>query len=71
MRSRRLQTRGPRRRRADASTRVGSAGLLRSVPWLRFENCQRWHTYIRLYIRPKGEHSPSLVDDLTTDSWLP
>jgi hypothetical protein len=38
--------------------------LLRSMPWLRFENRQGRH----IYIRPKGEHRLSLVDDLTADA---
>lgn len=41
-----------------------SATLLRSVGWLRFQNAQGRN----IYIRPKGEHSLSLVDDLTAQS---
>ena len=35
--------------------------LLRSVAWLRHQNREGWN----IYIRPKGEHNLSLVDDLT------
>jgi hypothetical protein len=35
--------------------------LLRSIPWLRFENMRGRN----IYIRPKGEHHLSLVDDLS------
>jgi hypothetical protein len=38
--------------------------LLRSVPWLRHQNCAGRN----VYIRPKGEHDLSLVDDLTKDA---
>ena len=34
--------------------------VLDSIPWLRFQNAQGRN----VYIRPKGEHSLSLVDDL-------
>src|SRR5579884_1612540 len=34
--------------------------VLASIPWLRFQNAQGRN----IYIRPKGEHSLSLVDDL-------
>jgi hypothetical protein len=38
--------------------------LLKSVPWLRFQNSQGRN----IYIRPKGEHHLSMVDDLTADA---
>ena len=38
--------------------------LLRSVPWLRLQNRNGWH----IYIRPSGEHELSLVDDLTSEA---
>lgn len=38
--------------------------LLRSVPWLRLQNLQGRN----IYIRPKGEHALSLVDDLKADA---
>lgn len=38
--------------------------LLRSVPWLRYQNANGRN----IYIRPKGEHSLSLVDDLTKEA---
>jgi hypothetical protein len=38
--------------------------LLRSVPWLRLQNRDSWH----IYIRPEGEHELSLVDDLTSEA---
>jgi RepB DNA-primase from phage plasmid len=37
--------------------------LLRSIPWLKHQN----HDGRNIYIRPKGEHKLSLVDDLTSD----
>ncbi|MEO8663386.1 MAG: RepB family DNA primase [Bryobacteraceae bacterium] len=37
--------------------------LLRSVAWLRLQNSQGRN----IYIRPKGEHNLSMVDDLTKD----
>ena len=37
--------------------------LLRSIPWLRHQNRDRRN----IYIRPKGEHNLSLVDDLSAD----
>lgn len=40
------------------------ATLLKSVPWLRYQNSQGRN----VYIRPKGEHHLSMVDDLTADS---
>jgi len=41
-----------------------SATLLRSVPWLRYQNSQGRN----IYIRPNGEHQLSMVDDLTADA---
>jgi hypothetical protein len=38
--------------------------ILKSVPWLRHQN----RTGRNIYIRPKGEHDLSLVDDLTKDT---
>ena len=38
--------------------------LLRAVPWLQLQNQAGRH----IYIRPKGEHSLSLVDDLTAEA---
>jgi len=38
--------------------------LIRSVPWLRYQNSQDRN----IYIRPKGEHHLSMVDDLTADA---
>ena len=38
--------------------------LTRSIPWLRLQNADGRN----IYIRPKGEHDLSLVDDLTTAS---
>ena len=35
--------------------------VLRSIPWLRLQNADGRN----IYIRPKGEHDLSLVDDLT------
>lgn len=40
------------------------ATLLKSVPWLRYQNAQGRN----IYIRPKGEHHLSMVDDLTADA---
>ena len=40
------------------------ATLLKSVPWLRYQNSQGRN----IYIRPKGEHHLSMVDDLTTNA---
>jgi hypothetical protein len=37
--------------------------LMRSVPWLRFQNRDGRN----IYVRPSGEHNLSLVDDLTRD----
>jgi RepB DNA-primase from phage plasmid len=45
--------------------RVWSAGtLLRSVPWLKFQNAAARN----IYIRPRGEHALTLVDDLTREA---
>jgi hypothetical protein len=41
-----------------------SATLLKSVPWLRYQNSQGRN----IYIRPKGEHHLSMVDDLTAEA---
>lgn len=38
--------------------------IVKSVPWLRHQNCVGRN----IYIRPKGEHDLSLVDDLTNDA---
>lgn len=38
--------------------------LLRSIPWLRLQNADGRN----IYLRPKGEHDLSLVDDLTAES---
>src|ERR1051325_2993648 len=38
--------------------------LLRSVGWLSFQNAHGRN----IYVRPKGEHHLSLVDDLTADA---
>ncbi len=41
-----------------------SATLIRSIPWLRMQNADGRN----IYVRPKGEHDLSLVDDLTADA---
>jgi len=38
--------------------------LIRSVPWLRHQNLDGRN----IYVRPKGEHNLSLVDDLSADT---
>lgn len=38
--------------------------LMRSLPWLRFQNLEGRN----IYIRPDGEHRLSLVDDLTAEA---
>ena len=38
--------------------------VLRSIPWLRLQNADGRN----IYIRPKGEHNLSLVDDLTAEA---
>jgi hypothetical protein len=42
----------------------GPDTLLHSVPWLHAQN----HAGRHIYVRPKGEHNLSLVDDLTADA---
>jgi len=45
--------------------RVWDAGMIaKSVPWLRHQNRDGRN----IYIRPKGEHDLSMVDDLTADA---
>ncbi len=41
-----------------------SATLLKSVPWLRYQNSQGRN----IYVRPSGEHRLSMVDDLSADA---
>jgi len=41
-----------------------SATLLKSVPWLRYQNSQGRN----IYIRPNGEHRLSMIDDLTAEA---
>lgn len=41
-----------------------TAALIRSIPWLRNQNLEGRN----IYIRPKGEHDLSLVDDLSRES---
>lgn len=43
-----------------------SETIVKSVPWLRHQNRDGRN----IYIRPKGEHHLSMVDDLTKDSVL-
>jgi len=45
-----------------------SATLLKSVPWLRYQNSQGRN----IYIRPSGEHQLSMVGDLTANAikWM-
>src|SRR5258708_30220249 len=46
-------------------TRVwDSETIVKSVPWLRHQNREGRN----IYIRPKGEHDLSMVDDLTKDA---
>ena len=40
------------------------ATVLKSVPWLRAKNAEG----AAIYVRPKGEHQYSLIDDLTADA---
>src|SRR5271157_5893955 len=40
------------------------AGLMRSIPWLRLQNSQGRN----IYVRPRGEHNLSLVDDLRREA---
>ena len=42
----------------------GAEAILRSIPWLRLQNRDGRN----IYVRPKGEHDLSLVDDLTKDA---
>src|ERR1700693_1484870 len=45
--------------------RVWDSGTIsKSVPWLRHQNREGRN----IYIRPKGEHDLSMVDDLTADA---
>ena len=41
-----------------------AATLLRSIPWMRWQN----RNGRNIYVRPKGEHNLSLVDDLTANA---
>lgn len=41
-----------------------SATLIRSIPWLRMQNADGRN----IYVRPKGEHDLSLIDDLSADA---
>jgi hypothetical protein len=41
-----------------------SATSIRSIPWFRMQNADGRN----IYVRPKGEHDLSLVDDLTGDA---
>ncbi len=51
--------------RAVMIPRTWDAGtLLKSIPWLRMQNADGRN----IYVRPKGEHNLSLVDDLTADA---
>jgi hypothetical protein len=61
-------------RHAEMLPRVWSVDvLIKSVPWLKFQNADGRN----IYVRPKGEHALSLVDDLTPEAlqnegiWLP
>ena len=38
--------------------------IIKSVPWLRHQNSEGRN----IYIRPKGEHDLSMIDDLTKDA---
>ena len=40
-----------------------AATLIRSIPWLRLQNADGRN----IYVRPKGEHNLSLVDDLSAE----
>jgi hypothetical protein len=44
------------------------ATVLKSIPWLRAKNAEG----AAIYVRPKGEHQYSMVDDLTADAvkWM-
>ena len=51
--------------RAVMIPRTWDAGtLIRSIPWLRLQNADGRN----IFVRPKGEHDLSLVDDLTADA---
>jgi hypothetical protein len=51
--------------RAVMIPRTWDAGtLIRSIPWLRMQNADGRN----IYVRPKGEHDLSLVDDLNADA---
>lgn len=52
--------------RAPPSVLWDADTILNSVLWLRYQNYQGRD----IYIRPKGEHDLSMVDDLTRDSVL-
>jgi hypothetical protein len=41
-----------------------SATLIRSIQWLRMQNAEGRN----IYVRPKGEHDLSLIDDLSADA---
>jgi len=41
-----------------------AATLMKSLPWLRHLNCGGRD----IYVRPRGEHNLSMVDDLTAES---
>jgi hypothetical protein len=52
-------------RHAEMLPRVWNVDvLIKSVPWLKFQNSDGRN----IYIRPKGEHALSLVDDLTAET---
>src|SRR5438128_1405051 len=40
--------------------------LMKSIPWLKFQNRDGRN----IYIRPKGEHALSLIDDLSSNALL-
>jgi hypothetical protein len=51
--------------KAPMIPRTWDAGtLVRSIPWLRLQNVDGRN----IYVRPKGEHDLSLVDDLSADA---
>ncbi len=57
----------PTEARADSTMLLRTwdeATVLKSIPWLRAKNAEGAATYVR----PKGEHQYSLVDDLTADA---
>src|SRR5262249_29919919 len=52
-------------RHAEMVPRVwDSSTLLKAIPWLKFQNRDGRN----IYVRPKGEHALSLVDDLTREA---